>query len=136
MVGKKELESRPLTLAEVYEIMQKRMSESDIGYEQQTTINYVEKFKKLDKKQSEELLEKLKEIPELNLETAIKIVDILPKFRETLEVILAKDKIILEESKIEQIMKYIKEYEDIAKYSSSRSEEKKEAKSQKEEKEN
>ncbi|MCX8163076.1 MAG: RNA polymerase Rpb4 family protein [Candidatus Micrarchaeota archaeon] len=135
MVGRKELEIKPITLAEVYEIMQQRLQESEIGYEQQTTLSYVEKFKKLNKKQSQELIEKLLEIEGMNLETAIKIADILPKFKETLLLILAKDKIILDDSKIEQIMKYVKEYEDKARYSSSSEEKEKEKKEAKDKKE-
>ena len=119
MVGRAEKELIPLTIAEVKEILEKRSSEPEFGYEQQKTLEYISKIQKLDKEKSRELVSRLIEIANLDIETSIKIADTLPVFKPTLEVILVKEKIELDDEKKEQILAEVKKFIDAAMYSSS-----------------
>ncbi|MFN3910227.1 MAG: hypothetical protein ACK4J0_03290, partial [Candidatus Anstonellaceae archaeon] len=81
------------------------------------------------------LLKELMEIDGMTESSAIKIVDILPKFKTTLQLILAKDKINFEDNKLEQIMQLIAKASEEAKYTYSKQEDKQEEKTKKIEKE-
>jgi len=133
MVGRIEKELTPLTIAEVKEILEKRSAEAEFGYEQQKTLEYVNKIQKLNKEKSRELVKRLMEIANLDIQTSIKIADTLPMFKPTLEVILSKDKIELDDEKKEQILAEIKKFLDQAMYSSSQTTKKEKEEIEKEE---
>jgi DNA-directed RNA polymerase subunit F len=112
MVGRIQKDLKVIGLAQVKEILEKRAEEGEIGYEQQLALDYAKKFAKLTKEQTQELVDQLMQIEQMNLETAYKIADILPKFKETLLVILSKDRISLNDNEIDRIMNLIKEARD------------------------
>ena len=108
MLGRKEPNSQPATLAQVKDILEMRSTEPDFGYEQQTCLDYANSFCKLKLSDAKKLFEQLKTIEELTDECAIKIVDMLPQFKTTVQVILAKDKLVLDDSKLERILEMVK----------------------------
>ncbi len=86
MIGKELISKRPVTIPEVYALL-KDIKEPT--YEQKVTREYAEKVMKVDEKKARELVEKLKEVvPE---ELAVKIVNIMPKDKIDLHVLLAKE---------------------------------------------
>ena len=88
------ISSEPISLSEVKEILEKRKKEdTELGYEQQQTLDHSEKFSKHSAKESASLVKELLKNKKLSKETAIKIADIMPKNIETLKAILLKDKI-------------------------------------------
>ncbi len=84
MIGQK-----PVTLAEVRDILKERQDEKALAYEQEITYDYARKHSKLSKTKADKLLEELSSI-ELADELKIKIVDLAPVSVEKLRLLLPK----------------------------------------------
>ena len=101
--------SKPVTLSQVKDILEKREKDEigEFGYEQQQTAEHAKKFVKHSSKEDEAMIKEIMKNKKINLETAIKIVDTLPKTTETLKTILLRDKIELTEEELNEIQKII-----------------------------
>ncbi len=86
MIGKEIVSSRRLTLTEVYELLEERKKRGPLGYEQQTSYDYCERFKTLDK---ETCIKLVNELVNLGIEEdhAKVLVDVLPKYEVQVKVI-------------------------------------------------
>ncbi|MEW6528616.1 MAG: hypothetical protein AB1391_01875 [Candidatus Micrarchaeota archaeon] len=100
--------SIPLTFANVEEILKAREKDGELGYEQNQTKEYVEKFSRCTKKEAEKLVEKLMENKKITRAVAVIIVNISPKYAETIKTIALKDKIELNDEEVEEIIKLFK----------------------------
>ncbi|MFA6214362.1 MAG: hypothetical protein WC717_03730 [Candidatus Micrarchaeia archaeon] len=110
MIGKGANEIRPALLAEVEKILDKRQGTAgEFGFEQQTTLDYAKRFSHLKYGEAKEMLDELEKL-EVKTETAVKIVDLLPKNKSQLMLILVKDKVELPEKKMEKVEALIAEY--------------------------
>lgn len=101
----KILSSKPVSISEVKDILKKREKEGELGYEQQTSMEYSENFSKHSKSESEKLIKQLTKNSKIDEETAIKIIDLSPKNADTLKSILIKDKIDLTDEEVTEIVK-------------------------------
>ena len=112
MIGRKINSARPVNLSEVEEVLAKRKEEGELGFEQQATLDYASKFKKLDKDKAYELATKVRELvgEKISEESAVKIADILPRSKEELLVILARERAELSEGQIKEVIKLVEEY--------------------------
>jgi len=105
-------EEKPVTLAEVKDILKKRESEGELTYVQQVTLDYANKFCKYSvedaKKLKEDLITKFK-ISEI---IAIQIVNLTTPPTSTLELnlILDKEPTTLTEDQKSELIGLIKEY--------------------------
>ncbi|MCX7662105.1 MAG: RNA polymerase Rpb4 family protein [Candidatus Omnitrophica bacterium] len=107
MIGKKILDVREVTLAEVKEILE-MPSEIEMGFEQAKTLEYAKKMTKLNKEEAEEMVNELMgEIAKLNRAKAVKIVDLMPKKKEELDQIFAKETYSLTEEEINKILEIV-----------------------------
>ncbi|MEM4554400.1 MAG: hypothetical protein QXT25_00940 [Candidatus Anstonellaceae archaeon] len=114
MIGKGAYEMKPVTLAEVQKILEKRQGTGgEFGFEQQTTLEYARRFAHLKLSDAQEMLGELSEMG-LKPEAAVKIVDILPN-KQQLMLILAKDKTELPEKKIDSVLELVEKYKKKAK---------------------
>lgn len=104
------IDEKPVMLSEVKDKLIKlhKKQSGTLGYEQQKTMDYVDKFAKLEVKKQKELVKKLEEIG-LSLEAAIKISDLLPTKADELTAILAEFG-GFDEDKKKDILKTVKEY--------------------------
>ena len=110
MIGKGANEIRPALLAEVEKILENRQGTAgEFGFEQQTSLEYAKRFSHLKYADAKEMLDELEKL-EVKLETAVKIVDLLPKNKSQLMLILVKDKVELAEKKLEKVESLIAEY--------------------------
>ena len=115
MIGKGANEIRPVMLAEVEKILEKRQGTAgEFGFEQQTSLEYAKRFSHLKYNDAKEMLDELEKL-EIKAETAVKIVDLLPKNKSQLMLILVKDKVELAEKKMEKVEALIAEYSKKAK---------------------
>ena len=115
MIGKGANEIRPAMLSEVEKILEKRQGTAgEFGFEQQTSLEYARRFCHLKYNDAKEMLDELEKL-EVKLETAVKIVDMLPKNKSQLMLILVKDKVELAEKKMEKVEALIAEYSKKAK---------------------
>lgn len=88
MIGKEVLGKRHVSIPEVAEILSKVSGEPT--YEQKVAREYAEKVSKVDAKKAREKVKALKEAG-LSEELAIKIVNIWPKDKTDVHVLLAKE---------------------------------------------
>jgi DNA-directed RNA polymerase subunit F len=116
MIGKGANTIRPATLAEVEKILDKRQSVGggEFGFEQQTSLEYAKRFSHLKYSEASEMLGELEKL-EVKTETAVKIVDLLPKNKSQLMLILSKDKVELSEKKLAHAEEIIATYSKKAK---------------------
>ena len=110
MIGKGANEIRPALLSEVEKILDKRQGTTgEFGFEQQTSLEYAKRFSHLKYNDAKEMLGEIEKL-EIKTETAVKIVDLLPKNKSQLMLILVKDKVELAEKKMEKVEALIAEY--------------------------
>ncbi len=111
MIGKGANTIRPATLAEVEKILDKRQSVGggEFGFEQQTSLEYAKRFSHLKLSDAKAMLEELEKL-DIRTETAVKIVDLLPKNKSQIMLILAKDKVELPEKTLAKAEALIAEY--------------------------
>lgn len=102
--------SEPVGISFVKKYMSKlKLKEETATYEQMQALEYVNTFSKNDVKETNALIKKLvKEVPKLDKETAIKIVDIMPVKPNTVRAICVMNKNNVEDAEIEKILGIIK----------------------------
>ncbi|MFH1588453.1 MAG: RNA polymerase Rpb4 family protein [Candidatus Diapherotrites archaeon] len=111
MIGKTTISKKPVSLFEVKEILSERSKEGELNYEQQAVLDYSTKFSPLTKAKSDKLFEQLSQIDGLSKGLVVKLVDLLPKDEEELNLLLVKGVDLTEEQKksvLGLIQKYIK----------------------------
>jgi len=101
--------SKPVPMADVLDVLaERKKAGEELGYEQANALEHSENFACCDKKKAETVLKKVKAAsPKIDEETAVKIVDIMPKSEETLKAILLKNKIEISMEEIKDIMKAV-----------------------------
>ncbi len=111
MIGKKTLDVREVTLAEVKEILE-MPSEVEMGFEQAKTLEYTKKMTNLSKDKAEEMVtELMNEVAKLNRAKAVKVVDLMPKKKEEIDQIFAKETYSLTEEEISKIIEIVAKYQ-------------------------
>lgn len=115
MKVKKILDDDPITISEAGEILKKeierrREEERGKGYAQRRAFDHMQKFTKLNSKESKELYEKLIEHNKVSPELAVKMTDLLPKDKDTMRALYSKERFALEEETIEELLDIISEY--------------------------
>jgi len=106
MIGKKILEDKPVTLAEVKEILQTRKDDGELTYEQKVTYDYAKKFGK--SKKVKEALETLIAAG-IDDKMAVKLVNAAPKTSEQIKLIFEKARFTLKENQIAKILEVVKD---------------------------
>ena len=76
MIGKKVIETDPITIAEAKEMLEESSESYEPTYEQNLAIDHVTKFSKLDVETAKKLVKELEEI--IKKTQAIKIADVMP----------------------------------------------------------
>lgn len=109
MIGKKIISNKAVPLFEVKEILAERNEKGELTYEQNLTYGYSKKFSKISKSKGAKLLDELKNIEGIDEKLAVKLVDILPKDLEDLNLVIPKG-IKIEEDKLQEILKTIKKF--------------------------
>jgi DNA-directed RNA polymerase subunit F len=107
MIGKRVEESRAVPLAEVSDILETRKTSGEVGFEQQACLDYANKFKKISKTKAAKLTAELMKNEKIKEATAVKIVDILPRYDSQLAAILQKDRCDLSKAEIETVLKEV-----------------------------
>lgn len=100
--------SKPVSVSEAKKLLEQRSKDTELEYEQSQAAVHSDKFTT----RTPEAVQKLaKEIMEKNgkmdLEVAIKLVDICPKQPETLKSILLRKKVDLSDEETEEILKML-----------------------------
>lgn len=108
MIGKKVIETDPITNAEVKELLEERSQTQELTYEQNLALDHVIKFAKIDKETAVKLVDELKEIIKKN--QAIKLADTMPKDMADMRLMFAKERGSHKKEELEQLLEIINKY--------------------------
>jgi DNA-directed RNA polymerase subunit F len=100
---KRELSEKRLTLPQVKKVLEE-IGEENLDQFQRRTLDYVNKFSKVDAKAAEKLLEKLVKEFDLDEAEAVQVVNCMPETVDELRVFLAGGRKIIETAKLEAIV--------------------------------
>jgi DNA-directed RNA polymerase subunit F len=100
---KKELSENRLTLPQVKKALEE-IGEENLDQFQRRTLDYVNKFSKVDAKTAEKLLETLVKAFDLDEAEAIQVVNCMPETVDELRVFLAGGRKIIETAKLEAVV--------------------------------
>ena len=103
---KKELSENRLTLPQVKKALEE-IGEENLDQFQRRTLDYVNKFSKVDAKTAEKLLEKLVQEFDLDEAEAIQVVNCMPETVDELRVFLAGGRKIVETAKLEAVVAFL-----------------------------
>ncbi|NPV49988.1 MAG: DNA-directed RNA polymerase subunit F [Candidatus Methanofastidiosum sp.] len=111
MIGKEIISEDIVPITKVKEILSSRAEKIELGYEQGISLDYTNKFSKMEiediEKANAELIEK---VPRLKKENIIKIVDIVPEDKKDIEVLFSKERLILDDAEITAILEIMAKY--------------------------
>ncbi len=106
----KVLKSEPVSMPEAKEIMVKREKEKELNYEQKVALEHLKKFTKLKAPESKKMLDELSNTLRMSPETAVQIINILPKTPDEVRLVFAREKFSLKEDEIKKILGIVKKY--------------------------
>ena len=111
-MGKRELGENRLALPQVKKVLD-AIGEQNLDQFQRRTLDYVNKFSKVDAETAEKLLEKL--VNEFNLEEAeaVQVVNCMPETVDELRVFLAGGRKIIETAKLEAIISLLNDSREV-----------------------
>ncbi len=108
MIGKKVIDTDPITIAEVKEMLGELSEHYELTYEQNLALDHVTKFSKLDEEAAEKLVEELSEI--IKKTQAIKVADVMPEDLADLRLIFAKERGSFKQEDMEKILEIVNKY--------------------------
>jgi len=85
------LKEKLITNAEALTILMKRSKERELTYEQKNALDHLKKYTPISEEMAKEMFQKLSELGKLTERQIITIINLLPKDRDDLRVILEKD---------------------------------------------
>jgi len=107
-MGKRELSENRLTLPQVKKVLED-IGEENLDQFQRRTLDYVNKFSKVDAAKAKKLLEKLVKEFDLDKAEAVQVVNCMPETVDELRVFLAGGRKIIETAKLEAIISLLNE---------------------------
>jgi DNA-directed RNA polymerase subunit F len=107
-MSKKEVSESRLTVPQVKKVLDS-IGEENLDQFQRRTLDYVNKFSKIDAEKAEELLQVLVKEYEIDEAEAIQILNCMPETVDELRVFLAGGRKIIETSKLHSIVELLNE---------------------------
>jgi DNA-directed RNA polymerase subunit F len=107
-MGKRELSENRLTLPQVKKLLE-ALGEENLDQFQRRTLDYVNKFSKVDAAKAKKLLEKLVKEFGIDEVEAVQVVNCMPETVDELRVFLAGGRKIIETAKLEAIISLLNE---------------------------
>ncbi len=109
MIGKENGNARPISIAEVLEVLEQRKKGGELGYEQELVYDYAKKFSKLS---ASEAAKMVKELDNLGLreKTIFKVIEVMPVDVSQLKLVLVLERRAFEEQEIAKVMAVVDSY--------------------------
>ncbi|WP_336025137.1 RNA polymerase Rpb4 family protein [Halobellus salinisoli] len=98
------------TLLEDVEAERAADEERELRYELARAIEHVNRFAHLDPEESRDLVEELLELEKVDIETAIKITDLLPQSRDELRAVYAQERYALDGDELDDVLNVVAKY--------------------------
>jgi len=99
-----------LLISEVKNILSKLSKERELSREQKISLEHSEKVAQLSIKKASELAKKVSAIGKIKEKQAYQIANLLPRTKEEVVAIFAKETYIPSDDEIEEILKLVEEY--------------------------
>ena len=110
MIGRKVLESKNASLAEVSKILGD-IPETELGFEQMKALEYSKSVAKLTTEKAESLVEELlAAVEKIDRAKAVKLADLLPASEGEVRAVFVKEMYSLTEDEINKILEAVKKY--------------------------
>ncbi|MFN4133562.1 MAG: RNA polymerase Rpb4 family protein [Candidatus Hadarchaeales archaeon] len=109
MIGKRVVEEKPVTLAEVREILESQKKQ-EMDYAQRLSYDYAQKFAKVDAKTARKIHEELAALGKLRENHIVTIIDLMPEAEEDLELVFYKERVGLTEEDFKKILEILDKY--------------------------
>ncbi|MEM3402307.1 MAG: RNA polymerase Rpb4 family protein [Candidatus Hadarchaeales archaeon] len=109
MIGKRVIEERPVTLAEVKKILESQKKQ-EMDYGQRLSYDYAQKFAKVDAETAGKIREELVALGKLRENHIVTIIDLMPETKEDLEMIFYKERVGIAEEDFKKILEILDKY--------------------------
>ncbi len=106
----KVVDEKTIAYSEAKELLTKRKKDTELGYEQQNTLDYLDKFSKLSESASEKLRKELEELNILSERQITELVNNLPTKEDLVKTILSKEKLEFSTEQVKEITKILKKH--------------------------
>jgi len=111
MIGKKLIDERNVTQSEARAILEAREEAAEPLYEQRIALDIIHKFTKITSDQSQDMSNRMaEEIPRIKEDNIVKIIDLMPKDKDDLNLIFSKERIILTDDEVNKILEIVDNY--------------------------
>ncbi len=107
-MSKREVSENRLTIPQVKKVLE-AIGEENLDQFQRRTLDYVNKFSKVDPEKAEELLQTLVKEYEIDEAEAVQIINCMPETVDELRVFLAGGRKIIETAKLRAIVELLNE---------------------------
>lgn len=108
MIGKKVIDTDPITIAEVKGMLEELSEHYELTYEQNLALDHVIKFSKVDEESAKKIVEELSET--FKKTQAIKIADVMPEDIADLRLLFAKERGTYKTEDLEKILEIVNKY--------------------------
>jgi DNA-directed RNA polymerase subunit F len=108
MIGKKVMETDPVTVAEVKTMLDDASESYDLTYEQNLALDHATKFSKIEAESANKLVEELQEI--VKKTQATKIADMMPVDMADMRLLFAKERGSHKKEELEQVLEIVNKY--------------------------
>jgi DNA-directed RNA polymerase subunit F len=108
MIGKKVIDTDPITIAEVKQMLEELSNSHELTYEQNLALDHAHKFSKIDLESAKKLVEELQDT--IKKYQAIRIADIMPEDLLDLRLLFAKERGSFKKEELEKILEIINKY--------------------------
>jgi len=102
------ISTKPVSVLQVKEELGKRSEDGELGYEQAQAFEHAGNLVTLTPDKHKKLMGELMKVEGMTEDTALKILDVMPKQVSTLRALLVKDRIELDDANLENIVKMFK----------------------------
>ncbi|MDY6764155.1 MAG: RNA polymerase Rpb4 family protein [Halobacteria archaeon] len=115
MIVKEKLDEEYVSLAEVKEILneiseERSEEEREMVYELRRALDHANEFAELDSEDTQDLIDELLELENVDDFVAHKIADLLPRTRDELRAIYAKERFSLSGEELDEILNLVAKY--------------------------
>ena len=108
MIGKKIVDTDPVTVAEVKTMLTDLSKQHELTYEQNLALDHATKFSKIDEESAKELVEELAET--FKKTQATKIADIMPEDMADLRLLFAKERGTYKKEDLGKVLEIVDKY--------------------------
>ena len=111
MIVKRILGEELITLAEARELLKKEARASkELSYEKRKAVEHAEAFSELSAKKAREMVDELKKLDKVTEEIAIRICDLMPRTKDEIRAIYAKERFTIGEKELNDILDIVSKY--------------------------